>query len=59
MAKRPKEKKANREVSMKAPATGVVAQRFPALLSRDWLWGLILLLAVILAYLPVWHAGFI
>jgi hypothetical protein len=27
--------------------------------SRDWLWGLILVLAVILAYQPVWYAGFI
>ena len=26
---------------------------------RDWLWGSILVIAVVLAYLPVWHAGFI
>lgn len=25
---------------------------------RDWLWGLILVVAVILAYQPVWYAGF-
>ena len=28
-------------------------------IDRDWLWGLILVLAVILAYQPVWLAGFI
>ena len=27
--------------------------------SRDWLWGLLLILSVILAYMPVWKAGFI
>jgi tetratricopeptide (TPR) repeat protein len=31
----------------------------PPWFNRDWLWGLILVLAVILAYQPVWHAGFI
>ncbi len=28
-------------------------------LRRDWLWGLLLILSVILAYTPVWKAGFI
>jgi hypothetical protein len=27
--------------------------------SRDWIFGLVLVLAVIAAYQPVWHAGFI
>jgi tetratricopeptide (TPR) repeat protein len=27
--------------------------------NRDWLWGLLLVLAVILVYQPVWHAGYI
>ena len=31
----------------------------PAWLSHDWLLGLILVLAVILVYQPVWYAGFI
>jgi tetratricopeptide (TPR) repeat protein len=26
---------------------------------KDWLWGLLLLAAILLAYQPVWHAGFI
>jgi tetratricopeptide (TPR) repeat protein len=34
-------------------------QRAPSLFRHDWLWGLILMLAVILAYMPVWQAGFI
>ncbi len=31
----------------------------PSWLPRDWLWGLILILAVILIYTPLWRAGFI
>jgi len=31
----------------------------PLWMKRDWLWGLLLVLAVILAYSPVWWAGFI
>ena len=31
----------------------------PSWLRRDWLWGLILILAVILIYTPLWRAGFI
>ena len=31
----------------------------PSWLRRDWLWGLVLILAVILTYSPVWRAGFI
>jgi Tfp pilus assembly protein PilF len=42
-----------------APAAKPVALRFPLWLSRDWVWGLILVGTVLLAYLPVWHAGFI
>ena len=44
--------------STKVVHTGSVAQRTPSWLHRDWFWGLILVLAVILAYQPVWHAGF-
>jgi len=31
----------------------------PPWINRDWLWGLILVLAIILAYSPAWYAGFI
>jgi tetratricopeptide (TPR) repeat protein len=34
-------------------------RRSPSRSRRDWLWGLILVLAVILTYQPVWQAGFI
>jgi hypothetical protein len=33
--------------------------KVPSWLSRDWLWGLILVLTVVLVYQPVWSAGFI
>jgi len=35
------------------------SQQTPFWLSCEWLWGLILILAVILVYSPVWWAGFI
>jgi tetratricopeptide (TPR) repeat protein len=60
MAKRSKKKKTTGSpISTNVPLTGAVAQRPPPWLSRDWLWALILILAVILAYLPVWWAGYI
>jgi len=50
-------------MSSKLPAQVPMPNSFiPSLsarFSRDWLWGLILVLAVFLAYQPVWHAGFI
>jgi len=36
-----------------------VAQQPPSRFTRDWLWGAVLILVVILTYLPVWWAGFI
>jgi protein O-mannosyl-transferase len=60
MAKRPKTRKArNSEIPTKAtgPRTGALPR--PSWFSRDWFWGLILVLAVILAYQPIWYAGFI
>jgi tetratricopeptide (TPR) repeat protein len=36
-----------------------VTQRMRSCLSSDWVWGLILLLAVILVYTPVWWAGYV
>jgi tetratricopeptide (TPR) repeat protein len=60
MAKRYKKRKAIGDgVSAKIPATEAVAQGASSWLSRDWVWGLILVLAVILVYQPVWPAGFI
>ncbi|MCE0499759.1 MAG: hypothetical protein LV481_17615, partial [Methylacidiphilales bacterium] len=42
-------------------AFGKIATASPRFswLNRDWLWGLILVLAVILVYQPVWYAGYI
>jgi len=60
MAKRFKKKKAESgEITMQVADAGAVGQRLPSWLGRDWVWGLILVLAVILAYQPVWYAGFI
>ena len=60
MAKHSKKKNARGSgISAKAFATGGAAQGPSSLLSRDWVWGLILVSAIILAYLPVWHAGYI
>jgi tetratricopeptide (TPR) repeat protein len=60
MAKRSKRKKArSNEIPAKGGTTWAVAQGPSFWLSRDWVLGLILLLAVILVYLPVWWAGFI
>ena len=44
---------------MKATPTNVGVQASPSWFRRDWFWGLILILFVILAYAPIWHAGFI
>jgi len=60
MAKRSTSKETlSSEIPAKVAATGAVTQGLPSWLSRDWLWGLILVLAVVLVYQPVWYAGFI
>jgi len=64
MAKRSKKKQAViggafENVPAKTDESGTVARQNPARWGRDRLWGLILLLAVILAYSPVWRAGYI
>jgi tetratricopeptide (TPR) repeat protein len=60
MAKRSKRKKAvGGGIPAKAAATQVVVPPQTSWFNRDWLWGPILVLAVILAYSPVWWAGFI
>lgn len=46
-------------VSTKATTKNVGIQVPPFWFRRDWLWGLILILFVILVYTPVWRAGFI
>ena len=40
-------------------ATDVDARTTLCWFKRDWLWGLILILSVILTYTPVWKAGFV
>ncbi|HUB67922.1 MAG TPA: tetratricopeptide repeat protein [Candidatus Methylacidiphilales bacterium] len=54
-----KKKAAGRKVSM--PETGEAPPASPLgpWLNRDWLEGLVLILAVIVTYTPVWRAGFI
>ena len=60
MPKRSKNRKgAAGGASAEVTTTGVGFQGPPSGFHRDWLWGLILILFVILAYTPVWHAGFI
>ena len=50
---------AGSRASTKVTATTVGVQWAPSWLRRDWLWGLILILSVILTYTPVWEAGFV
>src|SRR5271170_3977915 len=45
--------------SCPSPLSDTVDQLHPPWLRHDWLWSLLLLLAVILTYLPVWQAGFV
>src|SRR5271163_4769840 len=60
MAKRSTRKKARRsEIAAKIGGPRTVAPPLPPWFGADWFWGLILLLAVILTYQPVWYAGFI
>jgi protein O-mannosyl-transferase len=60
MANRSKKKEAAGSGAFtKIATTSLGVQRAPSWFSRDWLWGLILILSVILTYAPVWKAGFI
>ena len=60
MAKRSEKKKVVvSRTSTNVTTTSVGVQGVPSLFRRDWLWGLILILVVILAYTPVWKAGFV
>ena len=60
MAKRSKKKQvAGSGVSKMSPQQAWAFKGRRSWFRRDWLWGLILILSVILTYTPVWHAGFI
>ncbi|MBV8279385.1 MAG: tetratricopeptide repeat protein, partial [Verrucomicrobia bacterium] len=61
MAKRSKSKQVagRRRVYPKVTTASVGVQGPPSWSRRDWLWGLILILLVIVAYTPVWRAGFV
>jgi len=59
MAKRSKRKRAGGDISRNIPATGSAAHGEPSWFVSDWFLGSILVLAVVLSYLPAWHAGFI
>ena len=60
MAKRsPRKHVRSREIPAKIAAAGAGAQGLPVWLNRDWIFGLLLIGAVILAYLPIWQAGYI
>jgi tetratricopeptide (TPR) repeat protein len=60
MGKRSSKKKVTSSGVFKNVATGSVrVQKPPPWFRRDWIWGLILILAVLLTYAPVWQAGFI
>ncbi|MCE0497563.1 MAG: tetratricopeptide repeat protein [Methylacidiphilales bacterium] len=60
MAKRSKRKMvAGSEVFKKTGGKVAAASPWPSWLSRDWLWGLTLVIAVFVTYQPVWYAGFI
>jgi len=60
MEKRPEQVKANDHRFPEGIACAEApAPQTPSGLSRDWLWGLTLLLAVILTYSPVWWAGYV
>jgi tetratricopeptide (TPR) repeat protein len=54
-----------RENIVRSPQTAVAAKKAAPSLppwlrtGNEWLWGLLLVAAVVLAYQPVWHAGFI
>jgi len=64
MAKRSKKKQAAvggafENVPAKTAEPCAVAQQNPVRWGRDWLWGLILFLAVLATYSPVWWAGYV
>jgi tetratricopeptide (TPR) repeat protein len=59
MAKRSRKNKVESRASAKVTAAELGVRRAPSWFRRDWFWGLILILLVILVYTPVWKAGFV
>jgi len=60
MAKRFARKRlVNGAMATKTPATKTGGTNLPAWLYDDWFFGVVLVLAIVLAYTPVWQAGFI
>jgi len=59
MANQPRRRKAARSGASRRINTTSVTVQGPPWFRRDWFWGLILVLFVLLAYSPIWHAGFI
>jgi len=59
MAKRPKKKTTSGQGLGNLIDKGAGDAGKPAWLSRDWAWGLVLVVMVIVAYFPVWRAGFV
>jgi hypothetical protein len=60
MAKRSRKRKVNGDrAAWKEINAGAVVRQSSSWLSRDWILGLILLLAVVPAYLPVMWAGYV
>jgi len=60
MPKRSKKRKASDNGSSpKVAVKGRTISGAPLWFTRDWFWGLILVLAIIVAYQPVWWAGYI
>ena len=59
MGNRSRKKKLASRPSKGIATTSSAVQSTPTSVRRDWLWGLILMLAVILAYTPLWKAGFV
>jgi protein O-mannosyl-transferase len=60
MTKQSKKEQIGRpEGATKVTTRGVGVQRPPPWFRGDWLWGLLLILAVLLTYAPVWQAGYI
>jgi tetratricopeptide (TPR) repeat protein len=54
MSQRLKKKDSPRRATVEAAAPGI-----PVSGGHDWIFGLILMVAVFIVYLPMWHAGFI
>ncbi|HUB68497.1 MAG TPA: tetratricopeptide repeat protein [Candidatus Methylacidiphilales bacterium] len=59
MAKEIEEKKAANRGAFLPVGKVVLAPTLPSWLGRDWLWGLILIVSVFLAYTPVWYAAYV